>query len=96
MSSSRRRSYVDIIAEILSVAREGARITNIVYKTNLNFQRAAKYLEILTKNGLISVSFGSSPTNKVIYRTTEKGMEFLSRYKKLQEILSELTSGVPP
>ena len=84
---------MDIIAEILSVAQDGARITNIVYKTNLNFQRAAKYLEILIKNGFISASFASSSMSKVVYRTTEKGMEFLSRYKKLQEMLSELSLG---
>jgi len=84
---------MDIIAEILFVAQDGARITNIVYKTNLNFQRAAKYLEILIKNGFISASFASSSTSKLVYRTTEKGMEFLSRYKKLQEMLSELSLG---
>ena len=38
-----RRSRMDIIADILSVAREERKKTQIVYKANLNSRRASSF-----------------------------------------------------
>lgn len=75
-----RRGKLDIMVDILSVTRSGARKTEIVYKANLNFTRIERYLPFLKERGLM-VNSGS------IYRTTEKGEEFLREYQKMKELL---------
>lgn len=47
-----RRSRIDIIIDVLEVAKMGANKTSVVYKTNLNFKLADKYLELLQNQGL--------------------------------------------
>jgi predicted transcriptional regulator len=72
---------MDIIAAILSVAREEAKKTQIVYEANLNFKRVDAYLPYLVDKGLIVNTGG-------VYKTTEKGKEFLHNYKKMKELLT--------
>ena len=88
MSISKRRSPLQIVVDILSVAREGAKITQIVYKANLNFKRATNYLEVLMKKGLISAVQNPPGSGKLIYRTTEKGRQFLMQFKQLERMLT--------
>ena len=78
-----RRGRLEIIADILSVAMEEAKKTEIVYKANLNFKRLGKYLPYLMENGLIE---NGNMSNE--YKTTEKGKEFLRDYQKMEERLS--------
>lgn len=75
-----RRSRMDIIADILSVAMEETKKTQIVYKANLNFRRVEGYLHYLLDRGLIENTDGG-------YKTTEKGKEFLSDYQKMKRLL---------
>ena len=75
-----RRGRAEIIADILSAAMKEAKKTQIVYKANLNFRRARKYLPYLEEKGLIE-NIGSE------YKTTEKGKQFLQDYQKLDEQL---------
>ncbi len=72
-----RRCRLDIIIEILDVASNGATKTKIVYKANLNFNIATKYLDLLREKGLIR-------TNNNIYEITEEGIKFLEMAKELQ------------
>ena len=76
----KRRGRAEIIADILSAAMKEAKKTQIVYKANLNFRRARKYLPYLEEKGLIE-NIGSE------YKTTEKGKQFLQDYQKLDEQL---------
>ena len=77
-----RRSSDLIISEILEICMEGAYKTNIIYKANLNFLKANKYLESMKEQGLIShMNKGS----KILYKTTQKGKEVNTRFKKIQE-----------
>ena len=55
--------------EILRAALDGAKKTHIVYRANLNFEVASKYLDLLQEKGLIEQQGN-------IYVTTEKGKEF--------------------
>jgi predicted transcriptional regulator len=71
-----RRSQMDIIVEILEVARADANKTSIVYRTNLNFKLAEKYLNLLQKNGLMD-----SRLDK--YKITEKGKSYLEKAKEV-------------
>ena len=49
----KRRSKFDIVIAILDVVSGGATKTKIVYKANLNFNLATKYLDFLLEKGLI-------------------------------------------
>ena len=79
-SFKERRGKLEIIADILLVARRGAKKTAIVYNANLNSDRVGKYLLYLEEKGLIE------HTNDG-YKTTEKGKEFLRDYQKMKEQL---------
>ena len=48
-----RRNNMEITADILKIAKNGAKRTHIVYKANLNFKLLSEYLEELEKNGLV-------------------------------------------
>ena len=87
-----RRSRIDIIIEILEVAKAGVNKTSIVYRTNLNFRLADKYIELLEKQGLLE-----NKLNK--YITTEKGRIFLGKAKELTvqlEIPKQKTKEMSP
>jgi predicted transcriptional regulator len=75
-----RRSDVQIIVGILEVALHGAGKTEVVYKANLNFGQAKKYMSFLMDNGLLSTVASSNGSNK--YQTTEKGKLFVKRYRE--------------
>ncbi len=74
-----RRNNLDICADLLQIARSGARKTHLVYQANLNFSIAGRYLERLVGDGLITIEKGH-------YFTTEKGVEFLNRYDELTNV----------
>lgn len=71
-----RRSRIDIIIDVLDVAQMGVNKTSVVYRTNLNFKLADKYLELLQRHGLVE--------NRVDkYITTDKGKIFLEKAKEV-------------
>jgi predicted transcriptional regulator len=76
-----RRGRVEILADILKAAVDGARGTHIMYKANLNFAQRQKYLTEALNAGLIGVRVNSP----LVYMTTEKGHEWLKNYRKLLE-----------
>jgi predicted transcriptional regulator len=71
-----RRSRIDIVVEVLEVAKNGVNKTAIVYRTNLNFRLADKYIELLENQGLLE-----NKLNK--YITTDRGRIFLGKAKEL-------------
>ena len=71
-----RRSRIDIIIDIMDVAKGGVNKTSIVYRANLNFRLANKYLGLLQKQGLIENRLDK-------YITTDKGKKFLEQAKEL-------------
>ena len=76
----KRRNNVDIMADILRVARGGAKKTWIVYRANLNFKIVKEYLSELKEHGLLEEVTGST-----LFRTTEKGLEFLDQYESFRQ-----------
>jgi len=71
-----RRSRIDIIIDVLDAAQMGVNKTSVVYKTNLNFKLADKYLGLLQKHGLVE--------NRVDkYITTDKGKIFMEKAKEV-------------
>jgi predicted transcriptional regulator len=83
---SLRRSRFDIIGEILSLTKDGAVKTSIVYRANLNFNVVNRYLNLLLHEGLVSATKGST----VKYKITKKGIEFLDAYKNLKNVAENL------
>ncbi len=73
-----RRNDLDICADLLNVAREGAIKTQLVYKANLNFKIIKKYIIRLSEYGFLESERGQ-------YFTTEKGNRFLVQYREVTE-----------
>ena len=71
------RNKIEIIADILEVAREGAKKTHIIYRGNLSFKLANAYLKAVLKAGLIVLDRKDRH-----YLLTEKGQVFLERFGK--------------
>lgn len=71
---------MDIISSILESATNGAKKTRIMYKAALNFRQLQRYLPLLIKRGLITTAESNSGR---VYKTTEKGLDFLKKYAEL-------------
>jgi len=75
-----RRSYFEIIAEMLETAKDGAKKTCIMYRCNLNYRQTEKLLSHLLETELLSI--GNS------FHTTELGLQFLEAYHNLELLLN--------
>jgi len=67
---SHRRGRHDIVMEILKIARNGAKKTNIMYKARLSHTQLEKYLNALRKEGFINEESG-------VWKTTERGLDVI-------------------
>jgi len=83
------RSRIDIIANILLAANEGAKKTHIMYKCNLSFKQLHAYLKFLDEMGLLrSVSEKTETSeNLFLFETTRKGQAFIQAYHNIQALL---------
>jgi len=84
------RSKLDIMANILQAASEGAKKTHIMYKCNLSFKQLHAYLEFLVEIGLLKQTSLKKETNEnlLIFETTKKGQAFIKAYDNLSALLS--------
>ncbi len=80
------RGKIQIMGDVLALGTSGIRKTHIMYKANLSYEQVHLYLGELIGKRLIEQNV--SPDG-VIYRTTEKGREFLLYYTRLVEFLEE-------
>ncbi len=71
------RGRLDIIADILSVVKDKAKKTQIMYQANLSFKVLQRYLAEIVGASLISFDDGDNS-----YLLTEKGLEYLTAYQK--------------
>ena len=67
------RCNIDIVRDILNVAKDEVKKTQIMYQANLNFNQVEKYINLLFENGLLDHT-------ENYYSVTEKGLEFLRMY----------------
>ena len=81
-----KRGRLEIIYEILSVSRKPTKKTRILYSCNLSYDQLQKYLGYLGQNDLLN-SFSNK--GKERYRTTEKGLEYIREYERLNSFLEE-------
>lgn len=83
-SVPRRRDRLYIIAEILETAKDGVLKTQIMYGANLSFTQLNDYLGFMLKSELLEKVLLN---NREVYRATEKGTNFLQRYREITELL---------
>jgi predicted transcriptional regulator len=89
MTASERknnRGKIQIMGDVLALATSGIKKTHIMYRANLSYEQVYLYLGDLIGKRLIVQDV--SPDG-VVYRTTEKGREFLLHYTRLVEFLEE-------
>lgn len=72
----KRRNNLDISAELLKIAEEGARKSHLVYQANVNFQLIEEYLKRFVRLGML---IKDGP----FYHTTEKGREYIDLYGQM-------------
>ncbi len=80
------RGKIQIMGDVLALATSGIRKTHIMYRANLSYEQVYLYLEELIGKRLVAQDVSS---DGVVYRTTEKGREFLAYYTRLVEFLKE-------
>lgn len=82
----KRRDRPSMMAEILEIAKGSALKTHIMYKANLNFTELNECLSLLLETGLLeAVNKGE----KVVYKTTRKGLHYVQDHKKIMTLLME-------
>lgn len=88
----KRRNRLGIIAEILEIAKNGALKTHIMYRANLSFAQLDEYLSLLLETGLLEAV---NRSEKALYKTTEKGLNYLQGHKKITALLEKEKDAAP-
>jgi predicted transcriptional regulator len=82
--TSKRRDKLYIMAEILEIARDGTLKTQVMYRANLSFTQLNDYLAFMQKINLLEKI---EMSGKDVYRATDKGLDFLQRYREITELI---------
>ena len=77
----RKRSGIDIMANILNEARRGARKTHIMYRCNLSHRQLQAYLKLLLGMELLA-------SQSDLFETTVKGRKFVDAYRILKALMT--------
>lgn len=85
MRVNRRRSDVEIIADMLEVGENGAGKTEIMYSANMSYRQIQKYLGFLVANGFIDQMKMGNPS--VTYQITDSGLRLLQLINSIKEML---------
>ncbi len=85
MKVNRRRSNIEIIADMLKVGENGAGKTEIMYSANMSYSQIQKYLGFLMSQGFIDKVELGNPV--VTYRVTENGLKLLQCINSVVEML---------
>ena len=84
------RSRTEIVCNILDATNGGgASKTKIMNKTFLSYAQLKEYLSVLIENNLIEYSDGNQT-----YKTTEKGLNYLKKYREIGELLQQQTTAI--
>ena len=75
MRVNRRRSDIEIIADMLRMVTNGAGKTKIMYHADMSYSQTQKYLWFLTNQGFLIRELTCKPG--AMYFSTEKGMDLL-------------------
>jgi predicted transcriptional regulator len=75
------RSRTEIVSNILDAANGGASKSKIMYKAFLSYTQLKEYLSLLIENNLLESKEGTK-----VYKTTEKGLNFLKMNKEMIQL----------
>ena len=78
------RGRLQIIADILSVVRDGAKKTHVMYQANLSFTLLSRYLTEVLESGLVSLDTEDR------YKLTNRGQKFLDRFNEYSKRCGQL------
>lgn len=81
----KNRSRPDIIAIILDAANGGITKTKLLTRANLTSGQLRQYLDVMVGKKLL-LELADEDKRHVAYRTTERGMRYLSVYSSLKSI----------
>lgn len=81
----RRRSNIEIIADMLRVGENGAGKTEIMYTANMSYSQIQKYLEYLMNQGFVNKV--NMDNTLVAYQVTDTGLKLLKAIDTLMEML---------
>ena len=81
----RRRSSIEIIADMLRVGENGAGKTEIMYSANMSYSQIQKYLGFLLSHGFINKVEVGNPI--VTYHVTDQGEGLLRNIDSITEVL---------
>jgi predicted transcriptional regulator len=81
----RRRSNIEIIADMLRVGENGAGKTEIMYSANMSYSQIQKYLQYLVSQGFITKV--TVDNTMVAYQVTQNGLKLLKAIDTLMVML---------
>ncbi|HEX6560415.1 MAG TPA: winged helix-turn-helix domain-containing protein [Nitrososphaera sp.] len=84
------RSRVDICADILAAAKDGAIKTRIMYSSRTAMRQLNEYLDLLIENELLVYASAER-----VYSTSEKGIRFLESYEEAWRTLIPKSKKLP-
>ena len=79
-----RRSWPEIVLDILEATLTPSNKMRIMYRSNLNFERFNRYFYDLLKKGFIEEMNGSSGS---VYKTTGRGRTLLEVLRKAEDLV---------
>lgn len=82
----KKRARLEIVCDILFFIKNepyGAKPTHILYRANLSPKLLNKYLKMLIRDNLIKKK---EENNKIRYKITRKGFDFLNKVKSLDKM----------
>jgi predicted transcriptional regulator len=82
------RGWLEIIEFILVMCENGARKTHVMYRCNLNSKQINEYLDFLLDSGMLEKTQERPNSKRSIYKTSELGKKFITRYKQLAELFT--------
>ncbi len=85
MRVNRRRSDIEIIADMLKVGENGAGKTEIMYSANMSYSQIQKYLGYLMAQGFVDKMKMGNPS--VTYQVTDNGLKLLQLINRIREML---------
>ncbi|MBS7632666.1 hypothetical protein KEJ15_03460 [Candidatus Bathyarchaeota archaeon] len=76
------------MADILEASHNGTKKTYLMYRCNLAFRQLKSYLNFMVRKNLLCMIIENGDSNLDLYKTTEKGKEFLKAYKNLKALMN--------